>query len=232
MRALVALVLGFACLITACADDGEPEDVPTVDTGAPRSTTTTTVAVDPALGPRTIEIVGTPSVGARLVARISPDLVDRIESWNWHRCIDIPACPTITSADGPAYIPTDADAWHVLRVIAVADGKAVETRVGPIVNPSPRPFTDEFTLDPSRNGNRLLTVGPGRLRIEVDADCPVTLLGGVHAASVDDERAERQLGPTEPGRHIDESIDSPGGQLVVVTDGDCDRAAVRVSGTR
>lgn len=80
----------------------------------------TTALVDPALAPRTIAVDGAPEVGATLTARISSDLEGRIDYWTWHRCIDVPACPTIRGARGPSRVLAEDDAWQVLRVIAVA----------------------------------------------------------------------------------------------------------------
>jgi hypothetical protein len=221
------------CLAAACGGGGNEPAHP------PRSTSTSTTAqhrltavVDPALGHRRIEVVGTPQVGTRLVARISPDLEGRIESWGWHRCIEIPSCLTIKGADDPKYTPTDADAWQLLRIIAVADGRAVGTEIGPVVNPHPKPFRTELTLDPSVNENRLIMVAPGEVRVVADAACPVTVLGGEKSATSRGTTKLQALPSTAPATHVEVTGKGDGGQLLVFVTGTCDRATVVVSGTR
>lgn len=188
-------------------------------------------AVDPALAPGTIAVSGTPAVGRPLAARAAPDLVGRIRSWGWHRCTRIPTCVTIAGADGPTYTPAAADAWQVLRVVAVAGGRGYEARVGPVVQPRPRPFEMEERLDPSRSGAIGTVVGPGTVRVRVDASCPVLLVGGVTTASVGDDHPQVDL-PERTDRRIDESIATAGGELTVAVDGDCRQALVRISGSR
>jgi hypothetical protein len=231
-------VLAMLSLLS-CGDDrsgsedaqGANDAKGSATTGTFEPTRATEAIVDRTLAERTIVVPGPAEVGRPLVAHISPDIAGRIDSWHWHRCIEIPACGTIRSATGPAYTPNPDDAWQVLRIISVVDGKAVEARVGPVVNARPRPFDTQMTLNPSNNDARVLIIGPGVLQVRVHADCPVDLIGGVKQASTGDDH-EQTLLPRREGSRFDLEIDTPGGQLTLAVTGTCDRATFSIAGQR
>jgi hypothetical protein len=211
-------------LAAACADG---------DTGI-ESPGAIEASVDQSLPERSIAVEGELEVGSSLQAVVSPDLDGRVASWGWHRCLEVPSCLTVDGADGPGYELSEADAWQVLRVIATAeraDGTsgAVETRIGPVVNPDPRPFTLTRRIE-LRTGLSAI-VAPGRAMVTVDAECAVTVFAAVKTPA---SSGAEVTGETESAAatHHELEVTGDGGQLVVAADGECDEATVTIDAAR
>ena len=217
-RVLRSVVLS-AVLAASCSSD--------TDLGGP-------ARVDPELDERSIAVRGEAEVGARIGAVISPDLEGNVTDWGWHRCIDVPTCVTIEHADSGSYELTEADAWHVLRVIAVADGPdgsgAVEDRIGPVTNPHPKRFTVSRDVQVGM-GFRVI-VAPGVADITVDAPCPVAVVAGVKTPSAGGDAEVGGLIEVEEARHHELEVEGDGGELVVGTAGGCSQATITVSAER
>ena len=240
MVLLRSSLLALLCLmgVLGCTDSASKpsEETPSdlSPTRTPTRVATPTVTVDAQLPLRTIAVDGVMEVGSVLRARISPDLEGTIVSWGWHRCNEVPFCLTIKGADEPEYQLTEDDAWHVLRVIAVAsrpDGPpgAVDTVVGPIVNGSPKPFRESVTG--SSGGGATITVGAGLTKVFVSSQCPVSVYAGVSTPGTDGpEITATASAETIAGTH-ELDLDSEGGELTVVGYGEC-QTSFLVQGTR
>ena len=226
--------VAVACLTAAtvaCTDEAAAPPRPAEGSAAEEE-------VDASLEPRSIAVRGRVVVGEPLTAVVSPDLDGKVQDWGWHRCLEPPACLTIPGADGPGYVPTADDAWQLLRVIAVAerpDGSsgAVETRVGPVVNPDPRPFSQEATIDPSAAVGVVVIVAPGPVTITIDAACPVELVAAVLTPNLDGgSDPSDEVTSSAAAEHHDVHLDGEGGQLRAAVVGDCDEAHVTVEASR
>ena len=90
---------------------------------ADRVTVTITVIDDPETGSLTLTPAGMPEVGQELTAAIEhsdgPEGEVTVVSWQWQRSADGLAWTVIEGADTGSYTPTEADAGHRLRVIAL-----------------------------------------------------------------------------------------------------------------
>lgn len=175
-------------------------------------------------------------VGEELTALISTDLVGQIESWGWHRCIRIPACQTIPGATTSSYTPTVDDAWHVLRVIAVAardDGSSggVSAVIGPVINPDPEPFHQEMTVDASDLVGVRFIVAPGPVSLKVDAACPVQVVAGIRTATPEGSTITAEYTGDEPAKNHTHILDGDGGELTVGVIGECSTATITVDAT-
>jgi hypothetical protein len=180
----------------------------------------------------TIAVEGEPRVGTPLEVRASADIAGDIDQLAWQRCIRAPGCLTIDGADGAHFTPTEAEGWHVLRIITVVEGRAIETRVGPVVDTDPERLNETFEVDPTRTVGVGTIVARGATRVRVSAPCNVTVIAGVLTPTTDESSTVSTIAEdgATPARTHDLQVESEGGQLTVSVLGDCDTADVHVTG--
>lgn len=225
------LVVGGAGCGADGADGGERSSGST--TSSREGDDASALRVDPALPPESIRVDGVPEVGETLELVVSSDLAGSTDI-GWHQCFEVPSCLTLTDADGSSTLElAERHAWQVLRVIVLAGDASGETVVGPVVNPSPKPFTD--TVEVRVGTGAGWVVAPGPVTMVVDADCAVGVVAGIKT-SVGRESEVTDTVESEPATHHELHLDGGGGQSMVALAAEpgtsCDGATVRVEASR